>query len=96
MAIDANLQNNCRIIEKLMCQGLKAVCPDVRVGAEGALMYKWYKEAEPIRDENGDLMIWTPELAAKLKAEKKMKEYEEKIDMDAEYLEEIIGGISAA
>jgi len=34
--------------------------PDVPVRAEPALMQRWYKKAEPVFDNNGELLPWEP------------------------------------
>ena len=47
--------------EELMVGGLKTVLPDVRVTAEPALMAdRWYKGAEPVFNDDGLLIPWTP------------------------------------
>jgi hypothetical protein len=34
--------------------------PDCPPGCEPALMERWYKDAEPVYDENGRLSVWRP------------------------------------
>jgi len=98
---DENLQANCKKIDQLMVAGMEAVMPDVRVGAEGALMRKWYKEAVPIykkditgNEEDTELIVWTPAVAAKTQGISEGKE--EKFDFDTDMLEEMLGSVSAA
>jgi len=47
-------------LSELMIEGMKKFIPDVPVIAEPAIMERWYKEAEPTFDENGQLIAWTP------------------------------------
>ncbi len=49
-------------LSALMVEGMKAYLPDVPVRAEPALMRYWYKDAESLRDSNGRLQIWEPEV----------------------------------
>lgn len=37
--------------------------PDILIEAKPALMRRWYKEAETVRDENGRLIPWDPSMA---------------------------------
>jgi hypothetical protein len=57
-------------VEHTLCSCMMQVLPDVAVRAESVLMPRWYKEAKPFTDEDGYLMVWTPEEAARRKAEK--------------------------
>lgn len=59
---DIILANDCaNRTEELMIAGLKTVLPDVRVTAEPALMAdRWYKGAEPVFNDDGLLIPWTP------------------------------------
>jgi len=47
-------------LSDLMVQGMAEFVPDVPIKAEAALMERWYKQAEPVHDENGELMLWKP------------------------------------
>jgi hypothetical protein len=51
-------------IEKIMEDAMKTVIPDVRIEAEGCLMERWDKEAEPVYDLFGNLTVWQPKDAA--------------------------------
>jgi DNA polymerase I-like protein with 3'-5' exonuclease and polymerase domains len=42
-----------------MVDGMRELCPDVKVSAEGCLMRRWYKGAEPVYVE-GVLVPWEP------------------------------------
>ena len=46
--------------ERLMCEGLDTVTPDVKTGVESALMERWSKYADPVFNDNGDLIPWKP------------------------------------
>jgi hypothetical protein len=51
----------------IQVEEMSKVCPDMKkIKAEPAFMRRWYKEAEPIW-ENGLLVPWSPEEAAKRK-----------------------------
>lgn len=54
------LQKLCRLADKIMRESMEKVIPDVAVRTEGALMERWYKEAEEIRDANGNYKVWRP------------------------------------
>jgi hypothetical protein len=45
---------------EIMVREMRRYTPDVWVVAEPALMEYWYKEAEPVYDENGVLTLWEP------------------------------------
>ena len=51
------------VIEKIMEDAMKKVIPDVRIKAEGCLMDRWDKEAEPVYDLFGNLTVWQPQAA---------------------------------
>ncbi len=46
-------------LAEVMVKALSAVCPDVRITAESALMRRWYKSAEPTYVD-GRLVPWEP------------------------------------
>lgn len=50
-----------RSIDSWMLYGMKAVIKDVTVTVEGALTRRWYKEAEPVFNKAGDLIVWEPQ-----------------------------------
>lgn len=45
---------------ELMVTGMKSVLPDIDVKAQSALMDRWYKEAEPTFNDQGELVLWHP------------------------------------
>lgn len=51
-------------IESLMIAGMRAFIPDVPIKADAHLMDRWYKDAEPVRDSAGELILWRPEIDA--------------------------------
>ena len=54
-------------VEDVLCTSMRRVLPDVKIKASSALMARWYKEAERLTDDDGCLMVWTPERAKELK-----------------------------
>lgn len=57
---DDNIQHHIARINTLMVAGMKKVIPDVLINVEGALMDRWYKDAEPVFGEDGRLLVWQP------------------------------------
>lgn len=47
-------------VDELMCSTMQKVLYTTTVRGEGALMHRWYKEADPVLNSNGDLIPWTP------------------------------------
>lgn len=47
-------------LSRIMCEAMKKFCPDIPITAGPALMDRWMKEADEVRDENGRLVLWTP------------------------------------
>ena len=45
---------------RIMREALQAHTPDVRIGAEPALMTRWHKRAKTVRDTSGRLVPWAP------------------------------------
>ena len=48
--------------QKIMEAAHQAYCPDVKVKTEAVLMRRWYKQAEPVRNEQGLLLPWEPQV----------------------------------
>jgi len=48
-----------RLVE-VMVEGMALYVPDVPIKAEPTLMRRWYKEAEPVWDADGKLLVWEP------------------------------------
>ena len=55
---DDHLQANIKKINELMIAGMRQVVTHVPIGVEGALMRRWRKEAKPVFDSNGNLLVW--------------------------------------
>jgi DNA polymerase-1 len=70
---DNHLQQRIRRVDELMLFGMEQVVKHVKIKVEGALMERWYKEAEPIHGDNGELLIWSPELAKQLEEIKQLQ-----------------------
>jgi len=47
-------------IARLMSRGMADYIPDIPITCEPALMSRWYKNAEPAYDEQGNLILWRP------------------------------------
>jgi len=47
-------------LSRIMVQSMETFTPDIPAKAEAALMMRWYKGAEPVRDAAGKLIPWTP------------------------------------
>ncbi|MHA2064710.1 MAG: DNA polymerase [Candidatus Thorarchaeota archaeon] len=60
LPMDSTLQTKIARIDQLMIAGMRQLLPNVRIKVEGALMKRWYKEAEPVFDDQGLLRIWEP------------------------------------
>jgi DNA polymerase-1 len=58
---DENMQERAYEIAKIMVESMQKVMPDVKIGAEPALMRRWDKRAEPVFDDQGNLQVWEPE-----------------------------------
>lgn len=47
-----------RVMNEVMAQYI----PDVPIESSPAMMTRWYKDADTVRDENGKLILWTPNI----------------------------------
>jgi DNA polymerase I-like protein with 3'-5' exonuclease and polymerase domains len=45
----------------IMVREMATFLPDIPIQADAALMNRWYKDAEPVYDEAGTLVCWSPE-----------------------------------
>jgi DNA polymerase I-like protein with 3'-5' exonuclease and polymerase domains len=79
-AINEKLQIHCRRVDELMVHAMREFIPDVLIEVEGALMYRWDKNAKPLKDSHGDTVIWTPELGEEIA---KAKDKGEKFIIDS-------------
>jgi DNA polymerase-1 len=55
------ISDEVKKIEETMINSMKKVVPDVAIRTEAALMDRWYKKAKPVYDEQGHILLWTPE-----------------------------------
>ena len=58
---DVYVGQRAKEVERLLCNGLIRLCPDVKFTAESAAMRRWSKYAEPIFSEDGNLLAWEPD-----------------------------------
>jgi DNA polymerase-1 len=47
-------------VSRIMVETMRRYTPDVAQAAPPALMERWYKGADPVRDEEGVLLVWVP------------------------------------
>lgn len=47
-------------LARVMCETMQKFVPDVPIRASPILMRRWYKEADTVRDGNGELQFWEP------------------------------------
>lgn len=59
---DSDLGNHAATIRRLMIEGMQEVVPDVRIEVECAASRRWYKAAAAVRDADGHLRLWEPDL----------------------------------
>jgi len=53
----AEMMEEIRAIEAMMITSMKKIIPDVRIAVESGLMNRWYKEAEDLLDQDGNLQV---------------------------------------
>lgn len=58
---DHTLQDRLRLKEQLMITGMRQVIKNVKIGVETVVSRRWYKEADPLVDADGNYLIWEPE-----------------------------------
>ncbi len=58
---DDKVGDRVRLVEAIMVKAMEEITPNVKAGAESAAMYRWDKKAEPVWDDNGNLLPWSPE-----------------------------------
>ncbi len=51
------MMEEIRAIEAMMITSMKKIIPDVRIAVESGLMNRWYKEAEDLLDQDGNLQV---------------------------------------
>ena len=47
-------------IVRIMVETMEKYIPDIPITCEAVLMNRWHKDAKPVYDQNGRLMIWEP------------------------------------
>ena len=57
---DNLLTSRVDILKSIMVEWMQMITPDVKAGCEAALMRRWEKFAEPVYDDNGNLIPWEP------------------------------------
>ena len=45
-------------LEEIMITSMQTVIPDVLIRADAHVMERWYKDAEPVHNEDGELELW--------------------------------------
>jgi hypothetical protein len=59
---DSGITERVRHMEQIMVDNMQKIAtPDVKARAESALMLRWDKRAEEVKDSNGKLIPWEPE-----------------------------------
>jgi DNA polymerase-1 len=53
-------QQGVDAISEIMLQSLHETAPDVKPRVEAVLMRRWYKQAEPVFDQDGRIGVWSP------------------------------------
>ena len=54
------LDRDAKRATKIMIDSMRRILPDLLVKAEPAAMTRWYKEAEPVYNTRGELILWQP------------------------------------
>lgn len=57
---DDMTQERLREISRIMVEAFREITPDVAVKAQPVLMERWDKNAEPVFDDKGRLIVWKP------------------------------------
>ena len=53
-------QEAAQRLSEVMVEGMASFIPDIPIKADAHLMARWYKDAEPIFNDSGELIPWTP------------------------------------
>lgn len=61
---DDQMTERADAVAKIMVAAMKQVTPDVEARVKTALMRRWNKAAESVKDTDGKLILWTPKEAA--------------------------------
>jgi hypothetical protein len=60
LPLDADHAAEARRIDKIMCDAMQEFTGNVPIKCEYALMDRWYKQAEPVYDNEEKLLAWKP------------------------------------
>jgi hypothetical protein len=58
---DDKLTERIEFIQEIMVRNMEKVTPNVKAKTEPAVMLRWDKRAEEVRDDKGNLIPWEPE-----------------------------------
>jgi len=58
---DKFVNDRVAYVDKIMVDEMEKVTPDVKARTESTAMRRWYKEAETVYDDNGNLIAWEPD-----------------------------------
>lgn len=61
---DDRKEERAQRLSQVMVESMQRVMPDMKIKADPLLMDRWWKQAEPVYDANGRLVIWRPGVAA--------------------------------
>jgi len=59
--LDGKESERVEFIEEVMVRNMERITPDVKAGTEPAMMLRWDKFADTVRDDNGKLIPWVKE-----------------------------------
>jgi len=57
---DADHTSQAKHVEHICCQAMRQLVGDIPIECEYVLTDRWYKQAEPVRDLEGRLVLWRP------------------------------------
>lgn len=57
---DERMTERIHEIERLMIQGMSHILDRMNVRVESTVMRRWYKQAETLKDEQGNYLVWEP------------------------------------
>jgi DNA polymerase-1 len=73
-AVRVEVMHECAVRQaQILVESMREFVPDVAVGCEPALMWRWLKDAEPVKDASGRYVPWEP--PAKKSGEKQRERY---------------------
>jgi DNA polymerase I-like protein with 3'-5' exonuclease and polymerase domains len=57
---EAGARAAAKRLEEVMISEMQEWTPNIPTKADAHLMLKWYKDAEPVYDKEGQLQVWEP------------------------------------